>query len=165
LRKWIVSAFLLALCCFPAAAQDHPKFELFGGYQFTHLESSFSGSGWNASGTGNFNNWFGVTADFSGAYQNGVHSHAFLFGPVLSYRKSDRLTPFVHVLFGDTHVTVSGVPGSTDGFTTALGGGFDTKLANHVSWRIVQADWMLTHFSGDTQGKNARVSTGLIFRF
>jgi hypothetical protein len=165
LRKLILSAFLLALCCLPAAAQDYPKIELFGGYQYTHLEGGFNGNGWNLSATGNLNHWFGVAADLSGAYDSGVHSHAFLFGPVVSYRKSDKLTPFAHVLLGDTRITVSGLSGSTNAFTTAFGGGFDTKLRDHISWRIIQADWMLTRFAGATQSKNARISTGIIFHF
>ena len=165
MRILIVSSFLLVLCCLPAAAQDHPKAEIFGGYQYTHLEGGFNGNGWNLSAAGNLNHWFGVVADLSGAYDSGVHSHAFLFGPVVSYRKSDRLTPFAHVLFGDTRVTVSGLPGSSNAFTTAIGGGFDTKLKDRISWRIVQADWMLTHFAGTTQSKNARISTGIVFRF
>ena len=165
MRKLVVFAFFLALCCLPAAAQDYPKAEIFGGYQYSHLESSFNGNGWNLSAAGNLNHWFGVAADFSGAYDSGVHSHSYLFGPVASYRKSDKLTPFAHVLLGGTHVTVSGISGGTNAFTTAFGGGFDTKLTDHISYRLVQGDWVLTHFAGSTQSKNVRVSTGIIFRF
>ena len=38
------------LCC-TAAAQ---RVEIFGGYQFTHLQPSYNANGWNASLTGNF---------------------------------------------------------------------------------------------------------------
>lgn len=165
MRKLAVFAFFFALCCLPAAAQDYPKAEIFGGYQYTHLEGGFNGNGWNLSAAGNLNHWFGVAADLSAGYDSGVHSFSYLFGPVVSYRKSDKLTPFAHVLLGGTRVTVSGLSGSTSAFTTAFGGGFDTKLTSRISYRLVQADWVLTHFAGSTQAKNARISTGIVFRF
>src|SRR5215469_3692909 len=52
-------------------AQDVSKIDLFGGYQYTHLQPNLNLNGWNASVTGNFNSWFGVKLDFSGAYKSG----------------------------------------------------------------------------------------------
>jgi hypothetical protein len=45
-----------------------------------------------------------------------------------------------------------------------LGGGID---AGHgpPAFRVAQLDWMTTRFSGFTDRKNVRVSTGLVLRF
>lgn len=64
---------LLVLTSFLAAAQDTPRFEAFGGYAYANASKTFALhrpnlNGWNASLTGNFNRWFGVTADFGGYY-------------------------------------------------------------------------------------------------
>ncbi len=49
--------------------------------------------------TGNVTDWFGLVADF-GQYNTwhrtpGVHAYTYLFGPQFSFRKNERLTPFV----------------------------------------------------------------------
>ena len=63
------------------AANAAPKAELFGGYQFTHLDGGPNMNGWNGALTGNFNPWFGVTAGFSGVYGSGLSFHTYTFGP------------------------------------------------------------------------------------
>jgi len=162
MHKWTLSVVFAGLFCLPAVAQDHPKVELFGGYQYTHLEPSLNAHGWNASITGNMNHWFGLAADFSGAYKSGFKFHTYMFGPVIAARQSERVTPFVHALFGGAHAS-NGV--SFNGFSMALGGGLDVKVNNNVAVRFVQADWLLTRFEGITDKKNVRVSTGIVFRF
>jgi hypothetical protein len=47
----------------------------------------------------------------------------------------------------------------------AFGGGLDVNAGNHLAWRMVQADWLLFRSGGETDKKNVRVSTGLVFRF
>jgi opacity protein-like surface antigen len=163
MRKCVLFAFIFALCSLPAAAQDYPKAEFFGGYQYTHLDPNFNASGWNASIAGNLNHWFGVAADFSGAYDSGVKFHTYMFGPVVSYRQPARVTPFAHVLIGGARASGGGT--STSGFSMAVGGGMDAKVTDHLSWRILQGDWLMIRFSGTTDRKNARVSTGIVYRF
>jgi hypothetical protein len=101
--------------------------------------------------------------------------YTFLFGPRFSYRKHKRLTPFGHVLPGFARsgfsVDVSGPPpfsshisGSSTAFAMALGGGLDLTLAPSLAFRMIQADYLLTHFGGTTQN-NARITTGLVYRF
>ena len=69
------------------AAQDFPKAELFGGYQYTR-QNSTNLSGWDANFTGNYNRWFGLTGDFSGAYSSrggaDFRSYTFAFGPTVA---------------------------------------------------------------------------------
>jgi hypothetical protein len=91
-----------------ASAQDYPKAEMFGGYNYASSDVTSPGrtnlNGWNGAATANLNRWFGVKADFSGLYGsksvgnilgapcppfcNAVnvrtHIHTFLFGPQLS---------------------------------------------------------------------------------
>ncbi|MBZ5527096.1 MAG: porin family protein [Acidobacteriia bacterium] len=146
----------------PAAAQEYPKLEIFGGYQLTHLEPSFNASGWNASFAGNANHWFGIAADFSGAYKSGAKLHTFMFGPVFSYRKNERITPFAHALLGGA---VASGGGTATAFSIALGGGFDVRVNKQFAVRLVQGDWMLFHSGGIWDKKDARVSAGVVFRF
>ena len=158
MRQLMILALSLGLLSLPAVAQDFPKAEIFGGYQYTHFEPSVDANGWNASLTGNVNRWFGVAADFSGAYKSGDHVHTYMFGPVFSAR-TDKVTPFAHALFGGA----SG--GGTNAFAMAFGGGADVKVADKVAFRLIQADWLGLRSEGFTSKKNARISTGLVFRF
>jgi len=67
-RKLIAIAFFLALFSFSAMAADYPKAEIFGGYQFTHLEGSGSANGFNFAVYGNFNDHFGIAFDIGHEY-------------------------------------------------------------------------------------------------
>ena len=123
----------LVLTSFLAAAQDTPRFEVFGGYSYANASRTFgvdrpSLNGWNASFAGNANRWFGVVGDFSGYYGSTSISiatplfcislpcpaptvsfdtkvHTFLLGPQVSFR-AGRFTPFAHALFGLGHTSV-----------------------------------------------------------
>ena len=46
----------------------------------------------------------------------------------------------------------------------AMGGGLDVKLTRSLAFRVLQADYLLTRFGGVTQN-NARLTTGLVYRF
>lgn len=163
MRTFLTLFVLFGVFSLPVSAQDYPKGELFGGYQFTHLEPNLNANGWNASITGNANRWFGVTADFGGAYKNGGRIHTVMAGPVFSLRQSEKVTPFAHVLLGAA--VASGGGTSSTAFATAVGGGLDVKVNEHVAVRLVQADWLLFRSGGITDKKNARVSAGIVFRF
>jgi len=79
MRKFVLLAAVLSLFSFSAAAQDY---DFFGGYQFTHSDPNVNANGWNISVTEYANSWFGVTGDFSGAYNPGANLHTFMFGPI-----------------------------------------------------------------------------------
>jgi hypothetical protein len=95
----------------------------------------------------------------------------YLFGPRISYRHWNRVTPFGEVLFGAERVSTSTATASRsdNGFAMTVGGGFDAKLAKHFSVRPVKVDYLLTRFAAagaDPQSqKNLRVSTGVVFNF
>jgi len=125
---------LLVLTSFLAAAQDTPRFEVFGGYSYANASKNFGVdrpnlNGWNASFGVNANRWLGVVGDFSGYYGSPSISiatpvictippcprpsvsfdtkvHTFLLGPQVSFRMNHRITPFAHALFGVGHTSV-----------------------------------------------------------
>jgi opacity protein-like surface antigen len=173
LRKLIAGACFLALFSLSAFAAegDAPKAEFFGGYQYSHLEGTGSANGFNFAFNGNFNNYLGITADFGASYtsQSGVNlnNYTYTFGPVLSLRANKAFTPFVHALIGGDHASASagGVSATGNGFALLAGGGVDFNFTQHLSFRAAQADWMMIHGSGATSSKNARISTGLVFRY
>ncbi len=159
MRKFSVCLLLVAVSA--VAAHAAPKAEVFGGYQFTRFDGGPNASGWNAALTGNFNSWFGVTADFSGVYPSGINFHTYTFGPEISAHLPV-VKPFAHALFGGIRAAASGA--STNGFDMMLGGGVD---AGHgpFAWRVAQFDWMTVRFNGVTDKKNVRISTGIVLRF
>jgi len=184
MSRLVLLAVVLAVLVAPLAAQDTPKAEVFGGYQFTHASAegeSANFNGWNASVTGNINRWLGVAADFSGSYDSesvsiagvgdfsgSMHVYTYTFGPVVSLNHEGTFNPFFHALFGGANLgaSASGAgSGSTSGFAMIAGGGADAKLSPHLAVRLFQADYVYLHFDGVSLNKNVRVSTGLVFRF
>jgi len=143
-------------------AQDFSRIDLYGGYQYTHLEPNINANGWNASVTGNITSWFGVKFELGGAYKSGSSVQTYMLGPVFSLRKVKRVTPFAHVLAGGSTFRDGE---STTGFSMALGGGVDLNLNDHLAVRVVQADWYPFRFGPDWVKENMRVSTGVVFRF
>ncbi len=163
MRKLIGVALFVCLVALAGVAQEVPKPEVFGGYQFTSLgpSPSWNASGWNGAATFYITHLLGVTGDFSGAYKSGESFHTYTFGPVVSVRKG-MIAPFGHALFGGAHASAAGA--GTSGMAMMFGGGVDVGR-NRMAFRLVQADWLITRFSGFTEKNNARVSTGVLFRF
>jgi hypothetical protein len=159
MRKSVVPAILLVLALTPAFAQ---KVEVFGGYQFTHLQPSYNASGWNASLQGNFKHVLGITADFAGAYKDGVDFYSYTFGPTLTARMPV-VQPFVHALFGAGTIKAGGF--SETAFAMYIGGGLDIGLRKGIGIRLFQADWLSTQFNDVTRNKNGRFSTGIVLKF
>lgn len=151
----------LGILLFATAVQAQDKAEVFGGYQYFRPDGGPNMNGWNGALTGNINKNFGITADFSGTYGSGLSFYTYAFGPKVT-ANLPVVKPFVHALFGAARL--SGGGGSTTGFDTMVGGGFDVGHG-HLAFRVIQADWMLTRFSGFNDKKNFRASTGLVLRF
>jgi hypothetical protein len=152
---------LLAMLLSAVVAEAATKADIFGGYQYTHLDGGTGLNGWNAALTGYFNRFFGITADFSGTYHSGLSFHTYTFGPEISVHLPI-VKPFAHALFGGARAAAGGV--SRNGFDVYLGGGVD--LGHGLfALRVAQFDWMTTRFSGVTDRKNVRFSTGLVLSF
>ncbi|MGD0427496.1 MAG: hypothetical protein ABSC10_12305 [Candidatus Acidiferrales bacterium] len=144
-----------------ASAQD--KVELYGGYSFFHLENSPGANNLNGfifSGEYKFAPWVGAVGEVGGDYGGGSSLITYLVGPQVSFPA--RVSPFAHILIGGAHY---GQTGFTDNsFATSLGFGIDAKIASAFKWRIIEGDYVTTHFGGVVQN-NARISTGIVFRF
>jgi len=173
---------VLSLFGATARAQDTPKVDIFAGYSYLRENPSTAGvSGFNLNGGSasiayNAKSWLGGVADFGGYHNGNILNSGvngtlstYLFGPRVSYRRFERITPFGEVLFGVAHLSSAGTSGSDNAFAMTLGGGLDYKLSDHFAIRPVKVDYLMTRFSetgtsNQTQN-NLRVSTGIVFRF
>jgi opacity protein-like surface antigen len=93
----------------------------------------------------------------------------YLFGPLFSYRKWDRLTPFGEALFG--HSGFRGEATATNGTVDARvgsglgllgGGGVDYKISPRLALRF-KADYLQTR-GFKLKQDNVRFSIGIVFR-
>lgn len=169
---WLVPAILLF--CVTAQAQETPAWEIFGGYSYLRANFSGPGSSFNLNGgaasiTENVNSWFGARFEFSafGGTVSGtnVTAQTFTFGPVFSYRKFDRLTPYGHMQLGAIHASRGylGISTSDTKFAMASGGGLDFKIKDRAAVRF-QADYLMTRFLNLRQD-NLQLSIGLVIYF
>jgi hypothetical protein len=160
-------SLLLGLLLFLPLAAHAQGTTIFGGYSYVRLDTNptkINTHGWNASFTQNMFKVIGVTADFGQTYAtiSGVKEHqtTFLFGPEVHFPTP--VTPFVHALFGAARISASG--SSTTSFASALGGGLDLHAGHFFGLRLIQADYLYTHFGGVRQN-DVRLSAGVLLRF
>lgn len=181
MRKLISTCAMFSLLSANASSQEVPKNEVFAGYSYlrgkgasvaSRADENSNMNGWDISYVRNFNDWFGLVADFSGHYNQRTvrfsdptigtfksttakNMHLFLVGPRVSLFKTRRLSPFVQSLFGvvrantDASESLAGLPlfklSNTDvGFAGAFGVGLDLRINRRLAVRLVQADYVLT---------------------
>jgi hypothetical protein len=168
MRKKTFLAVLLLFFSISAAAQYTPQAEVFGGYSLLHTDPALfksNANGFEGAFTYNFNRWVGGTADFSGHFAKvftvPVHDYNLLFGPTVEAHFA-HVRPFVHGLVGDSHISIAGV--GKNSFAEAAGGGVDLSLNPGFSVRLIQADYLHTHWVKPGQN-NARISFGVVFKF
>src|SRR2546430_1413555 len=166
----ILGVFILAVGVVPVRAQEYPKAEVFGGYQYIRLNPGGTNcQGFGGAAAANVSIWLGVAGDFGycrvTGLPSGVSAHAvnYMFGPRVTYRSYGSLTPFAHVLFGGQHFGGTG-GGTANSFAMALGGGADYKVTEHVALRLIQVEYLYTHFAG-TRQNNARIESGIAYRW
>jgi len=193
--KKITLLLVVVLFSFLAFGQDAPKVEVFGGYQFTSVDTNGGDrqnlNGWNADVAFHVTENVSVVGDVSGAYKSegvdipGLGSisaklrlYNFLFGPRASFG-TGKVKPFAEALFGVGRVSVGGsVSGIGDasearnGFAMALGGGVDIEANEHFAVRAAKFDYLMNRFSIDEAGvslsetlNNYRFATGVVFKF
>ncbi len=187
MKYFVVLIVVAGLLSLPLMAQDTPKAEVFGGYQYQYLGGDLTGlntNGWGASVTGNINKHFGVGADFGGVYKSlssssgsaSAHLYTYTFGPVVAYDFGGKINPFFHAMFGGFNLGGSGSgciggggcgssSASTNGFAMKFGGGVDVAASKVIAVRLVQFDWNYYRDSGVTEDKNFSIETGIVFRF
>jgi opacity protein-like surface antigen len=188
-RLALLCGALLLFAGIASAQDDSPKVEAFGGYSYLRVNPGFSAPGENFNGGSgslayNLTPMFGIVADFGGYHwsQTGADATAvtYLFGPKVALRHGP-ITPFAQALFGGAHLSLSGddecdtarlhregdcesFSTSDNAFSMALGGGVDWNATTHIGIRLIQAEYLLTRFGGNSQN-NARISTGVVIRF
>jgi len=169
------AAFLFLLLvlgtAWPAAAQDTPRVQVFGGYSYTRFDSPSFGfsspsglNGYNFAPAFNLIRNFGVVAEVSGQYGSNLDLRDIAVGPQFLYPKGKALF-FGHALIGSARSLVR-VGNSEEDTARAvvLGGGMDFDLTSRFAVRVFQVDYLHTSLFSQTQN-NLRFSTGLVYRW
>ena len=158
-------------------AQDAPKADVAVGYSLLFLPKGFTLTlnGGNVAGAFNINDWLGVVGDF-GAYNGspgipGLTGETYTFGPRVSYRKWNRLTPFAQTVVGGGHAnsTNGGFLGARSAFAFGAGAGGDLGLDRAGKFALrTQLEFLnfrTNHnFSPDFNTGAFRFSTGIVLR-
>lgn len=144
-----------------------PEVEISGMYNFIRV-LGVNCQGGSGSIAYNVSDSIGAVAEVGGCSDTGLpsgfsgHTVTYLFGPRLNLRSGSKFTPYVQVLAGGVQSASSGI--SASAFAATVGGGLDVRLNAHVSFRIAQAEYLLTRF-GVGQQNNLRLGSGIVFRF
>lgn len=184
--KVVVSLFAFSFLFGAAAqAQERNVLDVSVGYSYVRYNPNttgikgFSMNGGSASVAYNVNSWLSGVADFGGYSKHNILGDGvngtlstYLFGPRVTYRHFNHITPFAQVLFGVAHVGDQFVTtgNGQNQFAMTVGGGLDYRLTNHVALRAGQLDYFLTRFNEVTPNNqltqnNLRVTSGFVFRF
>jgi hypothetical protein len=204
MRRLIFVVMGLFLFSIPSFAQEviYPKAEVFGGFSIssaavssidptTGLPISLRETFWGWQGSANFNltHHLGIVGDFGGQYKSipgitgvgatvsstSLNSYQFLFGPRVMWRRN-RVTPFVHAMFGGvkegigsttlsvlgTTVTTPAV--SSTGLGMGIGGGLDINVSDRLALRLPQFDWTPMHVGGVWEKNVIRIGVGLVVK-
>ena len=164
-------------------------FEVSLGYNYIYLSDAYPETrnlhGLDVGAFVNATSWLAAGGEFMADF--GSHSIAFfrrsidvdsrryvyVFGPRVTIWHNPQFKVFAEALAGGVHaeakLTLAQFPAfsrtaSADAFATALGGGFDWRLTNHLSWRILQADYLGTDLGSQWQN-NFRASTAIAYSF
>jgi peptidoglycan-associated lipoprotein len=122
---------------------------------------------------------FSAVADFSGENTGSVNNGgrglsliSFTAGPRFSFSFHRRFAPFAQGLFGAAHgfnsyfPVTAGPTGAATDFAMIAGGGFDVRIARHIAFRPIEADYFLTRLPNGVNGaqNNLRLSAGVVLR-
>ena len=188
-------AFLLGTGLMLSAQEKAPTpvTEVGLNYSLTHFNPGGSVPSFNANGASgtiqyNFNKALGIVGDFGGYRLNdasGVNldttSFTYMGGPRFTFRKT-RFNPYVQALFGGTRLANGFDPSlvpvrmtsSENIFTTALGGGVNFRLTDHIYLKPAQVEYLLMRFpttsgvgasTSNYNQNNMRFSAGVVFGF
>ncbi|HEV2045007.1 MAG TPA: outer membrane beta-barrel protein [Chthoniobacterales bacterium] len=161
-------------------------FEVSLGYNYIRVTNDVIKDfhGFDLSAFVNVNSWLALGGEFMAGYStnsarlnffqtvDSEDRYIYVFGPRLSYWPTKKLRLFGEALAGAAHADadVSSNFGrftqtaSADAFALALGGGTDWCFTRHWSWRILEANYLPTHFHNQWQDK-WRLSTGIVYTF
>jgi opacity protein-like surface antigen len=191
MKKLFFLVAVLALTTVPAAAQDYPRAEFFGGYSHFSADININNPfdldgnpfiqqreglhGFAVSGAANFSKNFGFVADFSYHKKEfevigpdiDFSTFNFLFGPRFTAR-GDRVEGFAHAMIGGVRRKLEDFDSDTD-LALGLGGGVDIKVSRNFGVRLVQLDYVPFRdrnlITLDKEWRhNLRVGVGVTFR-
>ncbi len=162
----VLITLALPLCVW---AQETPQAEVFAGYSYLRVSPpntpGVNMHGVDFSVAGNLNSWFGIVADIgytrSTNFTPTIDEVNYLFGPRISYRKNEKVTPFIQSLFGGAYAGPKGM--KSNDFAMTVGGGVDVNVHKNIAIRVAQAEYMLIRDSGQTLN-NFRFAAGVVFR-
>jgi len=169
-----------------------PKYEVAGLFSYINFDpgsgfKNFNNLGATGSFAYNVNRWLGLVGEF-GSYSfsreifvvNGTDfvqstlkdsQQTYLFGPRLNWRHFDHFVPFAEVLVGASHSGPQMTGNEAQSaFALAAGGGVDVVLWKSLAWRFIQADYLMTNYTGtlvNASGRqnNFRIGTGVVLRW
>lgn len=171
--------FVLVLLQFmsgTAHAQETPRVELFGGYNYLDGYAQSTNVsvplGFASDIAVNVNRWFGVDGDISYNAKSisGVTGGVFTVagGPRFSARGS-RTEVYVHALIGDTQVGAGyyGVGESVSALSYGGGVGLNIKVTNHVMVRAFELDYLNARFNNliGSSVNLLKANAGVVFTF
>lgn len=178
LKRFSAWAIAVLIYCGASSAQSKwiPGVEAFGGYSHLSFQSSELGFGNQTQ----MNGWefaltiphivggLGITGDVSGDYSTSLEQYIYALGPQYKWEVG-RFDVIGHTLFGKAQTRVreagsSFVEASDRHRALLFGGEVDLPLNDRFTWRMVQADYVVTSAFSGTQD-NLRLSTGIILRF
>jgi opacity protein-like surface antigen len=133
-------------------------------------------NGFQAEFNQNVTRHIGIVTSLSGTYKNNeayvdnntgktysanVQRYDLLAGPRYNWRTAG-VTPFVHGLFGISHIRAAfdDRTRSETAFAMAFGAGLDVHAGDHLDVRAIQVDYLPTFFNGRRQD-NIRASAGI----
>lgn len=105
-----------------------------------------------------------------GRYQTGSEFLA-LFAPEATVRKLKHVDLFAHYVIGFAHAVDNQTPATANNSATTwvhgVGFGVDLKTGHRIAIRLIEADWITSHFlKQDFDAEdNWRYTTGVVFRF
>jgi len=86
-----------------------------------------------------------------------------MFGPRVTYRSYGSLTPSpTYFSAGSISEAMSVEPQTPSRWRWEAG--LIYKLTEHLAWRVIQVDYLYTHFGG-TRQNNARIESGVVYRW
>jgi hypothetical protein len=166
LRRLILltACFLLVtLAC--QAQTTSPEVTLYGGYNYTHTDSSLDMNGFDISGSFRATDNIYIKGDFKTgfkqAYGRDFHLFTYTAGPVYSFRAHRQVRPFAEVLLGGARFGGEGP--SDNAFAAQFGGGLDVSR-RRWGLRVIEVDYLYTHFLSAGQS-NLQISTGVLWHF
>jgi hypothetical protein len=174
------------------AQEETPKVDVFVGYQWLNPGGSAPApfrpatdplavklpsipQGVGASLTYNFDPHWGLEVDYGGNFNKFGNESTISAGPRFMWR-TEGINLFAHTLLGYNRLTIPHLD-SSGGIGAILGGGIDLKIWRPLSFRLIEADYVLARHNfasevspafGDLRHpvfNGARLRSGLVFNF